>query len=174
MGGFSWGSYPSGNAIKVEQPQVEEAKRLYNLLINLNSGTQEKLLIPINRWARSKANKDPVDKIIDLGIALEALYLSEGTREQLTLQFRLRASWYLGRDKEHRKRLMDEFKAIYDLRSQAVHSGVIPEKIKIRKGEGRTATSEFIPKAQDLCRQSILKILEDGGFPADWNNLILG
>ena len=68
---------------------------------------------------------------------------------------------------------MDEFKAIYDLRSKAVHNGAIPEKIKIRKGEEPMTTSEFIPKAQDLCQQSIVKILEDGEFP-DWNNLILG
>ena len=33
--------------------------------------------------------------------------------------------------------------------------------------------AEFIVEAQDLCQQSIIKILEDGKFP-DWNNLILG
>ena len=32
---------------------------------------------------------------------------------------------------------------------------------------------EFITRAQDLCRDSILKILEDREFP-DWNDLILG
>ena len=68
---------------------------------------------------------------------------------------------------------MDEFKAIYDLRSKAVHNGAIPEKIKIRSGEERIATPEFIPRAQDLFRQSIIRLLEDGEFP-DWNNLILG
>ena len=47
---------------------------------------------------------------------------------------------------------MDKFKAIYNLRSQAVHSGKISEKIKIRKGEEPIATSEFIPKAQDLSK----------------------
>ena len=69
--------------------------------------------------------------------------------------------------------LIDEFKAIYNLRSKAVHNGKVPDKIKIRKGEGPTATPEFITRAQDLCRDSILKILEDGEFP-DWNDLILG
>ena len=128
--------------------------------------------IPINRWIQSTANKHPVDKIVDLGIAFEALYLSEGTKEQLTLQFRLRASWHLGKNKEHRKNLMDEFKAIYDLRSVAVHNGEVPPRIKIRKGKS-VPTSEFIPRAQDLCRQSIIKVLEDEAFP-DWNNLILG
>ena len=31
----------------------------------------------------------------------------------------------------------------------------------------------LLSRTQDLCRDSILKILEDGKFP-DWNNLILG
>ena len=165
-----------GSSTVAGETQIGEAKRLYRKMITLEADTAEKLQIPIERWIKSKANKDLIDEIIDLGIALEALYLSEGTREQLTLQFRLRASWYLGNDKEHRKRLMDEFKAIYDLRSQAVHSGKIPKKVKIRKGEEPTPTSEFIAKAQNLCRDSILKILEDGKFPKkdDWNDLILG
>ena len=174
IGGGSWRTrLLRGNITGVGQPEIEEAKHLYQILIKLNSEIQEKLQIPIDRWTKSKAERNPVDKIIDLGIALEALYLSEGTKEQLTLQFRLRASWHLGKNKEDRKRLIDEFKAIYDLRSQAVHSGKIPKKVKIRKGEESTTTSEFIAKAQDLCWDSILKILEDGEFP-DWNDLILG
>ncbi len=162
-----------GDSIQVGEVHIDKAKDLYKALVNPASNVGTKLQIPIDRWIKSKTSKTPVDKIIDLGIALEALYLSEGTKEQLTLQFRLRASWYLGKDKEHRKRLIDEFKSIYNLRSQAVHSGKIPDEIKIKKGENPTTTSEFITRAQDLCRDSILKILEDGEFP-DWNNLILG
>ena len=172
MGGFSWGLYPSGKTIKVEPPQVEEAKRLYNRLINLNSGTQEKLLIPINRWLKSKDNKDPIDKIIDLGIGLEALYLPKNKTDQLSLSLRLRASWHLGKDKKDRKKLMDEFKAIYDWRSTVVHTGKLPNKTK-RTPFTPEEVEMFITRAQDLCRQSILKILEDAEFP-DWNNLILG
>ena len=168
-----WDRRPFVGSTKVEQTEIEKAKRFYKILDNPNSNISKRLQIPIDRWIKSKADKELIDKIIDLGIALEALYLFEGTREQLTLQFRLRASWHLGKDKEHRKRLIDEFKAIYDLRSQAVHSGQIPKQVKIRKGEAPTTTSEFIAKAQDLCRDSVLKILEDREFP-DWNDLILG
>ena len=88
--------------------------------------------------------------MIDLGIAFEALYLPKGNREQLSFQFRLHAAWHLGRNKADRAMLMDEFKAIYVLRSKAVHNGEVSEKIQIRKGEERIDTSEFIPRAQDL------------------------
>lgn len=165
-----------GDSIEVGETQIEEAKCLYKKLIDPNSSVAGKLQIPIDRWIKSNANKDSIDKIIDLGIALEALYLSEGTREQLSFQFRLRASWHLGKNKKHRKKLIDEFQAIYILRSKVVHNGSVPNKIQIRKGEEPIATSEFIPRAQDLCRDSIIKILEDGEFPDDdyWKDLILG
>ena len=172
-GGGSWHFHPPRNNKKADQPQIDEAKRLFGILNNLDSNTLRKLQIPINRWTKSKAYKDPEDKIIDLGIAFESLYLPKDNTDQLSFQFRLNASWHLGKGKADRKMLIDEFKAIYTLRSKAVHNGVVPEKIKVRKGEEPIATSEFIPRAQALCRDSIIKILEDGKFP-DWNDLILG
>ena len=141
----------------------------------MSSEVKEKLQIPIDRWIKSKTEDNPIDRIIDLGIALESLYLPNGNKEQLSFQLRLRASWHLGENKVHRKKLIDEFDAIYTLRSEAVHNGKLSPRVKIKKGnkitQGKSVpTSEFIPRAQDLCQQSIIKILEDGEFP-DWNNI---
>ena len=163
---------PFGDPVEVGEAQIEKAKCLYEKLANPNSEIAKKLQIPINRWIKSKASKDNVDKMIDLGIAFEALYLPKDNIDQLAFQFRLRASWYLGEDKADREKLIDEFNAIYTLRSKAVHNGEVPPRVKIRRGES-VPTSEFIPRAQALCRDSIIKILEDGEFP-DWNNVILG
>jgi hypothetical protein len=159
----------------IDETRIEEIKDRYGELVNLSSEVKEKLQIPIDRWIKSRAEDNSIDKIVDLGIALEALYLSEGTKEQLTLQFRLRAAWHLGENKEQRKALMKEFKAIYDWRSAVVHTGKLPKKGSGKKKKPYTPKEvrEFITRAQDLCRDSILKILEDGEFP-DWNNLILG
>ena len=167
---------PFGDRIKVSEDQINKAKGLYEALVDSTSNTPtniaEKLQIPINRWIESKVHKDPVDKMIDLGTAFESLFLPSDSVDQLAFQFRLRASWHLGKDKADREKLMDEFKAIYTLRSQAVHNGELPKKIKIRKGES-IPTSEFIPRAQNLCLDSIKKILEDGEYP-DWKSLVLG
>ena len=172
-GGASVSPGPFGHTANTRQAQIGETKRLYSILANPNSGTLEKLRIPIDRWIKSKTPGSPEDKMIDLGIAFESLYLADRDgNSELSFQFRLRASWHLGKDKADREMLIDEFKAIYTLRSKAVHNGEVPKRIKIRKGES-VPTSEFIPRAQDLCRRSIIKILEDGKFP-DWNNLILG
>lgn len=163
---------PGSGIHVINETDIDKAKCLYQLLANPSSNIGEKLQIPIDRWIKSKTSKTAVDKMIDLGIAFEALYLPKNNVEQLSFQFRLRAAWYLGENKVDRKMLIDEFKAIYTLRSKAVHNGEVPNKIKIRKGEESIATTTFISKAQDLCRDSIMKILKDGKFP-DWNDLIL-
>ena len=101
--------------------------------MNLNKNTGNNLQIPIDRWIKSKTSINPVDKIIDLGIALEAIYLPKNKTDQLSLSLRLRASWHLGKNKSERKELIDEFDAIYTLRSKAVHNGEVPDEIKLER-----------------------------------------
>ena len=162
-----------GVSTVAEETQIGEAKRLYETLVNPSSNLVEKLEIPIVRWIKSKTSRARQDKIIDLVIALEALYLSDRDgNSELSFQFRLRASWHLGKDQAHRKELMKDFRKIYDWRSTLVHTGKLPNKTK-RTSYTPEEIEAFIAKAQDLCRDSIMKILEDGKFP-DWNDLILG
>lgn len=136
----------------------------------LNSGIPENIERSIRRWLRSKAQRAPVDKMIDLRIALEALYLSD--QSSLELRFRLsnRVAWHLGKGVEHRKELEKFSKTIYDMSSSSVHSESINDK-KIRNATNLDRT-EFIEKSQDLCREAILKFLKSENLPAkdDWSN----
>ena len=164
----------SGIPAQVGESQIAETAQLCEILANPSSEIGRKLQIPIDRWIKSKTDQEPIDKVIDLGIAFEALYLPKSNRDQLALQLRLSVAWHLGEDKQHRKRLVDEVKKIYSLRSKAVHTGTVDGKCE----KERIATSELILRAQDLCRDSIMKILKekickDKKFP-DWNDLILG
>ena len=81
------------------------------------------LEVPPKDIASSPTTRD-VDKMIDLGIALESLYLSG--RKNLSLKFRRRASWFLKKDEADRKALKKRFKKVYDLRCDAVHEGKLP------------------------------------------------
>ena len=49
---------------------------------------------------------------------------------------------------------------IYNWRSKAVHEGTLPAK-DMKIGKESVTPSEFIKRTQDLCRQSMLKIIED-------------
>ena len=161
-----------GKSTEVGEADIEKAKRLYKRLVDLDSDVMKKLRIPIDRWIKSKTPEEAIDKIIDLGIAFEALYLLDTDgKSELSFRLRLRAAWHLGKDEEDRKQLLTKFKNIYEGRSKAVHSGKLKETLEF--GGEKISRSEFIAQTQDLCRESIMKVLEDGRFP-DWDNLILG
>ena len=152
-------------AVEISDNQVQESKRLYQLLSDLDSKTQERLAVPISRWIESKREKSNVDQIIDLGIALECLYLRDAGSE-LVHRLSLRGAWYLGKDIVGREKIAKQIKNIYDARSKAVHAGVWPLK-RFKSPE------DLIEMGQDLCRESIIKIIQEGQFP-DWNTLVLG
>ena len=156
--------YLSGIGV-INETDIDKATCLYKLLTNPSSNIGGKLQIPIDRWIKSKAENNPVDKMIDLGIAFESLYVSD--KSKISYQLRRNASRYLGTDKTTQR----EFKVIYECRCDAVHEGKLKDIVTI-EGES-IPMSKFITRAQNLCRDSIIKILEDGEFP-DWNNVILG
>ena len=156
---------PSAKFAEVKEGDIEKAKRLYHVL-DKNSDIRAKLRIPIDRWIKSKINKDPGDKIIDLGIALEAFYV---TSNHITKNLYHRAPLYLGEvDEEKQTTLKTEFEAIYDYRSAIVHNKELKEDVQVK--EPFVSASELVARAQNLCRKSIMKVLDEGKFP-NWDTL---
>jgi len=176
-GGVGYSPRLFGDSVKAGQSGIDKAKCLYRDLINLNSKTQGKLKIAINRWIKSKTRQTPEDKILDLAIAFEALYLPADNNE-LTFKLGVRASWYLGDDKKYREELLAVFKEFYKFRSRVVHGGEPKENVTIR--DESIPISQFVTKVQNLCLESIEKImnhcLKEGKFPDNdyWDSLILG
>ena len=163
-----------GRSAEAGEADIERATCLYDIL-DKNSDVREKLQIPIDRWIKSKIDKkaideityeNPTDKMIDLGIAFEALYVTRENKKGK--QLRHRVSWYLGENPAYQKELETELEAIYDYRSDIVHNRELKEGVSV--GEQSVSFSELVTRAQDLCRQSIINIMEGGKFP-DWNNL---
>ena len=143
------------SSTEVGRSEITEAKDFYQTLVNLDSNVFAKLQIPIDRWIKSKAEDNPVDKVIDLGIAFESLYLSGiDSKTELRFRFSLHAAWHLGKNKEQRRALMKEFKAIYDWRSTLLFTqGKLPNKRKRKKEKIVYSTKrfeEFIRKRSGL------------------------
>ena len=171
-------SYSLRDAAK--DSDIKEAKRLYKLLGELSLDVRQKLHISINRWIKSHIKQglvdkmidlevppedvvnspttSDVDKMIDLGIAFESLYLSGSSN--LSLDLRNRASGYLAESQGEQEELKEMFKEIYNWRSKAVHEGTLSSK-DVKIVEESFTPSELIRLTQDLCRRSILKIVED-------------
>ena len=169
-GSGGWTSSTGAPSTVFSEAQVREAADLYGKIIGLPQEVEKSLQIPIERWMNSKTYQNYVDKMIDLGIAMESFYL-RGISEQLTFRFRLRGSLHLGEDLVERKGLLREFRDIYKYRSQAVHEGKLPEQVTV-DGES-IPIGQYIERSQELFKRSLMKVIETGGLP-DWESIELG
>lgn len=102
---------------------------------------------------------DAADAAIDLGIALEVLYLggtgSEGLGE-LTFRLRIRAARFLGTDEADKKRLFNLVGDLYRLRSKAVHEGKLaPDK------PGGRSTKEMLSEGYAIAAETVRRFITD-------------
>jgi hypothetical protein len=107
-----------------------------------------------------------VDAAIDLGVAIDSLFLSEraADRGEQTLTLRLRAARFLGHDPQSRRDLAKLFGTLYRVRSSAVHSGVIDPVIE------HQATQALLARGYELTAWAIRKIILEG--EPDWDALL--
>lgn len=166
-GGLGGGSSPKPTAFSWGDATVGPEQRALALKILRQRGRSSKrsssLDLAIRRWWSSKSGQDLVHRLIDLRVALECLYLAQAGGE---LRFRVATygAWHLGRTYQERKEHWGALRNAYDLASTAAHTGDVKEESK---------TFGVLNRGQNLCRQGILKRLEEGDEP-DWNDLILG
>lgn len=143
--------------------KIEEAIDLH--IKFFNEWTMDRSLsIAIARWARSKEFKNPADQLIDLRIALEALFLPGQAQGELAFRLAVRGAWYMGATTEDRKQIRDLIATAYRRASTAIHGGKVGDYM---------GNVNLIGSVQHLCREAILKRLADDDQP-DWNDLILG
>jgi hypothetical protein len=155
------------------ESDLAEMNILVERFLPLHQDTRDRLRVPLGRMNQAIRRTDIPDKAIDLGIALESLLLKNARRDDpISLPFRLRGAWLLGHDAETRRQFLLTFRSLYDLRSGAVHSGKLDDKVKVPRG-GKVETKTFLDDGIKLCGQAIRKIIADQEFP-DWDSLVLG
>ena len=148
---------------RVTEGMAAEAYGLYLARKRLARKDQDRLAIPVQRWIRSYSDFQVADKWIDLGIAMESIFLNEGNNTEVGYRLRLNVARYLGETVSERQQLMGLFRRIYDFRSKAVHQGTV---------SGGQNMLKTLTDAQAYCQKAIVKIIKDGGFP-DWEQIAL-
>jgi len=141
---------------------IQEALVLAQNYLKLKSEEKEKLLVPLERLNKMGCRINLVDQAIELGIAVEAVFLCDSEKNELSYRIQQRAAWFLGKDCEDRKKISKLFKDLYTCRSNAVHRGKI----------SRRDIVETISEGAKQTAEAIKKIIMDG-WP-DWETLILG
>lgn len=125
----------------------------------------QKLMLAISRWYRSKRPTGLPDQLIELRIALEALYLDNDVQGELSFRLATHVAWHLGENLQDRLDYQRTIRDVYALASRVLHGQVV------QLGDD---DRQLLTQAQDLCRLGILKILDDGGRIPVWREIMLG
>ena len=144
------------------QRQLEDARELFLMRVGLSERTRRSLNVSIHRWTKSKGASSTQNRLIELRIALEALYLKDAGGE-MSYRIATRGAWHLGVSGEERKTIFSVLRNVYDLASKVVHAR------KIRNSQEEQ--DKILEDGQDACRGGILKVLKQG--EPNWDEVIL-
>ncbi len=175
ISGFSYVPFEvlSSSQHPFSKTDLQEARYLYGQFLSCSESTRTKLRIPLARLTQAIGRSNLVDKALDLGIALESLLLDDlSSNEQLSLSFRIRGAWLLGKDAHDRHRLERIFKQLYRCRSLAVHKGKF-DKDHVKIDSDSISIQDLLRTGEQICASIIKKVLEEAKFP-EWDRLILG
>jgi len=117
------------------------------------------------------------DRLVDLIVAAEALFLPDSQEHELKYRLSLRAAKLSPMPETSEHDLFDRMKLAYDLRSGIVHTGAISRN-NIKK-LGDQSLREFVDDIEEILRLSILELIkraeagENVGEPCFWNGMIL-
>ena len=139
-------------------------RRAWELRSELQSrlDSDQRFRIAVTRWAKAATPRvmNP-DRIIDLRIALEALYLDSSGGE-LGFRLSLTGARHLRTNLDDRQAVRRSLVEFYGFASRVIHGAPI----------GRSTDVTLVDMATDLCREGILKIVEQRKQPR-WTDLLL-
>ena len=158
------GAYPG---VTVGSEHFEEAKQLYEGYMSHDQSMRDRLDIAFDRLLNHSTVED---SLIDLAIAFEVLYLSDGNSE-LSYRLKTRVARNVGNTLEERKKIANLMGTFYDARSKVMHTGKVKYQVKVT-GRGQVSIGELTSEITQLCKRSLREIVT-GGLP-DWQTLELG
>ncbi len=168
--------YRRGAGSKRSPLKAEQAQTIFEKYFKLSEAERRALRIPLTRLNQSMRRVDMVDRAIDLGIALESLVLSGkddlNVQGEITYRLSHRGACFIGEDTKSRREIFHLLKAVYGLRSNAIHTGVVSGQA--RSGGIRWEPEDALSEAQSVCAQILTRCIMEGGRPEDWNVFALG
>jgi hypothetical protein len=152
-------------------------RTLHGAWVRLGEKSRRRYRISLARlsWAVSRSYRSElgstaaaqVESAIDIGIALESIFLTNigPDRGELSFRLRLHAARLLRQDPHERSALARDLRRFYQVRSAAVHAGTIP------KGVEGVGAGRLIMHATAVVREALKRIIIDG--EPDWHQLVL-
>ena len=127
--------------------------------------TQHVLNLALRRLRDSTEIKEIEDKVIDICVALEALFMEEGEEYRHKKRVSRRASWHFADSHSEREQVRTLLKEFYRYRERIVH-GRVPEIPTPDQEERRVAQ---LADVENVVRASLKTMIAEGR-PQDWED----
>ncbi len=136
----------------------------------------------IRRFGYAGERRRPEDRLVDLLIFAESLFLSDtgeaSERGELRYRLALRAAYFVEIDGCSRRDVFRIMRNAYDARSAVVHGDLPRDKVLKVPQEVKVSLAQFVDFTEDVLRCALLKAVKikpiDENGLADWDSLILG
>jgi hypothetical protein len=173
-GGFQWGDY---------ELTAAEGESFVTFWRQLKSARKRKLLdAAMRRFSYAGDRHRPDDRLVDLVIAAETLFLGDAgnphERGELRYRFSLRAAFFLEEAGLARRVLFRFMRNGYDARSAIVHGGEPDPALLMGNDGARISLMEYADAMEDVLRRALREAVDgaqDGdGSLVDWDELVMG
>ncbi len=162
------------STISLSKKEITELVEFWKRTGNL----RKDLHIALRRFGDAITRENPDDKMIDLMISAEALFLPES--DELTYKLAMRTAYMLERTKQKRREVYNLMKDAYKVRSKIVHGSKPILPLKDRTSGQRYNMKGFTIQIEELMRRAFKKALHtsvDSGWSkksSDWDSLFFG
>lgn len=177
--GFGTTSKPfMKNKFKLVGNEKNNFLEFWKVYQRINISEKHFLSVAIRRFSQSNERESIEDKIIDLFISAEALFLSSGGDFQGELRYRLshRAAMFIEDETKKQREIFKFMQQAYDVRSEIVH-GKKP-KLPKKKDETFFSLDELCTKIETYLRVSLNKMIKQISTPKssekniNWDSII--
>ncbi|HAS6741229.1 TPA: hypothetical protein GRI67_23885 [Vibrio parahaemolyticus] len=149
----------SPNSVLIEELDIESFKLVINSYFDLKYKVRKQLKIPLNRLNISRRKKNNIDRVIDLGIAYESLFLSDNPNKiSLTLRKRV-SSFFVKTDCGIN--MFEFMRTFYSCRSDAAHTGEVQNNYSIKGADAVISVESLLDIADTVISKSIIKIIQE-------------
>ena len=143
-----------------------EIQQTVAALATRTSADRDHLLVALDRFNLACATNHPVDRAIELGIALECVFAPKKLSEGISAMVRVRAARFLGGNADERRKTFETIKVLYALRSQVMHAGRFGAEESDKRWRDMAKVEQALEAGQVVVQRALLKVISDG--PPDW------
>jgi hypothetical protein len=152
-------AFSSDPGAPVSEENLADAKRL--LALHLRDVDIRGFSVALQRFRDSWERHWPAseERLLDIAIALEALFLNDVKEKELRYRLALRGARFLGTTLPERLSLFREIAQLYDFRSKVAHGATLQNV----KAAERSQLEASIRRASEIVRLAIRRMIEGSG-----------